>query len=477
MPGDLVSVVVPCYNAAPYIQSALQSVLAQREADVADVEIIVVDDASVDDSAARVEAMAAAHPGTIRLIRQRQNRGPAAARNAGIRQATGSLICFLDADDEYAPGFFARCAPPFRKFANLAAIVTEVELVNCPRPVHPLQYEALIGSTAANVIVRTGVVDLIGGFPEAAAFRGKAAGEDIEFKTCLTREFVTRRIGEKYLRYFVDRGGHFGYFLDRTEVVGDRLIFKEATPEEGSAETAAAVRAYRFGFRRRVQAMALCKTPVPANLMVAEVELFEELRARFEDVPGPLQAAEGYALYACAKLAGGDGDAVEIGCAMGRTTCWLAAASKSARRGKIAAIEDFKPAPGRQAGGSHGIEAVANSGTNYLDFENTLRQKDLLDWVEPWIGISREIAGSWSRPIRLLVIGGEQSDEQCRPDFQAWSAFVVPTGVVALHGIEVRPGITRFYRELLAAGRWREVMRAGSLRVVQRAVPARERGS
>lgn len=93
------SVVIPCYNAAPYICATIASVLAQGQPDT---DIIVVDDGSADDSVARVRA---AYP-AVRVIKQ-ENQGVAAARNNGVRAARGEWIAFIDADDIWLPGKIA----------------------------------------------------------------------------------------------------------------------------------------------------------------------------------------------------------------------------------------------------------------------------------------------------------------------------------------------------------------------------------
>ena len=85
-----VSVLMPLYNAAPYVADALASVLAQ---DVPDLEVIVCDDGSTDGSADIV----AATPG-VRLVRQ-HNRGAGAARNAAFAASTGAFVIYFDADD------------------------------------------------------------------------------------------------------------------------------------------------------------------------------------------------------------------------------------------------------------------------------------------------------------------------------------------------------------------------------------------
>lgn len=91
-----ISVVIPAYNVSKYIGAALDSVLAQT---FADWQVIVVDDGSKDDTAAKVEAYTDPR---IRLIRQ-ENAGVSVARNAGIAAAEAEALIFLDGDDEFHP--------------------------------------------------------------------------------------------------------------------------------------------------------------------------------------------------------------------------------------------------------------------------------------------------------------------------------------------------------------------------------------
>jgi GT2 family glycosyltransferase len=89
-----VSVVIPCFNQAQYLGDAIASVLAQT---YANVELIVIDDGSTDNT----EETASAYPGA-RLLRQ-TNRGLAAARNAGLAASRGDYLVFLDSDDRLLP--------------------------------------------------------------------------------------------------------------------------------------------------------------------------------------------------------------------------------------------------------------------------------------------------------------------------------------------------------------------------------------
>lgn len=91
----LVSVVIPNHNYARYVTAAVESVLAQTHREI---EVIVVDNGSTDDSLKRLSALG----DRIRLISQ-ENRGQAGARNRGIAESRGDWIAFCDADDCWSP--------------------------------------------------------------------------------------------------------------------------------------------------------------------------------------------------------------------------------------------------------------------------------------------------------------------------------------------------------------------------------------
>src|SRR5437870_12319582 len=94
----LVSIIVPSYNYAHFIGEALQSIQSQT---YSNWECIVVDDGSTDDTGALVRQLAE-KDGRIKYVRQ-ENRGLAAARNAGMANSEGVYFQFLDADDLLEP--------------------------------------------------------------------------------------------------------------------------------------------------------------------------------------------------------------------------------------------------------------------------------------------------------------------------------------------------------------------------------------
>src|SRR5262245_46865272 len=96
-----VSVIIPTYNRAAFIATAVESALKQtRPPD----EILVVDDGSTDGT----DSVLSEFRPPVRVIRQ-PNRGRSAARNTGLRAATGDAVIFLDSDDVLMPGCLESC--------------------------------------------------------------------------------------------------------------------------------------------------------------------------------------------------------------------------------------------------------------------------------------------------------------------------------------------------------------------------------
>lgn len=93
--ADLVSVIIPMYNSSTYITPTILSALNQT---YKNIEVLVVDDCSKDNSIEVVNNIAKGDP-RLRCIPQLKNQGAAAARNRGIKEAKGQYVAFLDSDD------------------------------------------------------------------------------------------------------------------------------------------------------------------------------------------------------------------------------------------------------------------------------------------------------------------------------------------------------------------------------------------
>lgn len=113
----LVSVIVPVYNASPYIRETLESIVAST---YRPIEIVVVDDGSEDDSLAAATEVASVHP-EIHVIHQ-QNAGVSAARNHAICEAKGEWILPVDADDKISSTYIEHA---------MAAIRDDVRVIGC----------------------------------------------------------------------------------------------------------------------------------------------------------------------------------------------------------------------------------------------------------------------------------------------------------------------------------------------------------
>ncbi|MEM7200480.1 MAG: glycosyltransferase family 2 protein [Planctomycetota bacterium] len=114
-----IAVIIPVYNAAAFVGSAVASALAQHET----AEVVLVDDGSTDGSLEVCQALVATHP-TVRLLQSdgSAGRGPAAARNRGIVATVQPFVAFLDADDRYLPGRFADALPILLEDPGVAGV-------------------------------------------------------------------------------------------------------------------------------------------------------------------------------------------------------------------------------------------------------------------------------------------------------------------------------------------------------------------
>lgn len=126
-----ISIITPAYNAEQYVKRVTQAVLSQRNVDF---EWIVVDDCSTDDTYAALRAEVRDDP-RIRLIQAPCNGGVAEARNLALAHATGEFVCFLDADDSWAPD---KLAVQYRFMQESHADVTAMDYLRVDEGHRPL---------------------------------------------------------------------------------------------------------------------------------------------------------------------------------------------------------------------------------------------------------------------------------------------------------------------------------------------------
>lgn len=121
-----ISVVVPTYRAARFLQATLDSVLQQEQLPA---EIVVVDDASPDDTLACIDQVAARSPIPIRVICLPENTGgPSIPLNVGIEAARHPLIATLDHDDRYQPDWLRRASMALQRHGDLPFAFSRITL-------------------------------------------------------------------------------------------------------------------------------------------------------------------------------------------------------------------------------------------------------------------------------------------------------------------------------------------------------------
>ena len=118
----MISVVIPCYNAADDIEEAIHSVLQQSRDDLV-AEIIIVDDGSTDDSGEIVRRLATSDS-RIKYVYQK-NKGPSVARNTGVALSSEEYVAFLDADDLWLEDKIERQAQFLQKHPEIGLLYTD----------------------------------------------------------------------------------------------------------------------------------------------------------------------------------------------------------------------------------------------------------------------------------------------------------------------------------------------------------------
>ncbi len=165
-PSPSISVVVPTYNYARFLDTAVRSVLAQEWPHL---EILVVDDASTDNT----PEVAAALGAQIRYLRRETRGGIATARNHGVRHASGDYLAFLDSDDAWLPGQLRSRLEILQSNAEADAVLGKVAQVQndlfAEAMVNPTPWmaQAAPGWMAGCMLFRRASFDRIGLFDEA----------------------------------------------------------------------------------------------------------------------------------------------------------------------------------------------------------------------------------------------------------------------------------------------------------------------
>ena len=222
-----VSIIVPVYNAAPYLNQCVDSLTKQT---LKETEIILINDGSTDDSLAVCVALAATDD-RIRLI-DKLNGGVSEARNDGLRAATGAYVGFVDPDDWVDTDMYERM------LATLTAAQAEICLCNYVKETKEgtvpvlvkqsgtIEKEAILGDIVANVIAkpsfRSGETDIMGSVCRLLISRELLERENIWFdKEVAFMEdlLVCVEAFLKCARIAIDSGAYYHYRVHDSSTV------------------------------------------------------------------------------------------------------------------------------------------------------------------------------------------------------------------------------------------------------------------
>jgi len=227
-----VSVIIPNYNQGRFVEEAVQSVLSQ---DYLNKEIVIVDDASTDDSVEVIEEMLARlNNPTITFIKRPINGGTAATRNEGIKHSKAPILAFLDADDFYLPNKISYSVGKLVQKNGIGVVYSDYYTKNeqtgqTYREIKsPFRFDHLLSycMVSTNSVVHRAVFDKLGLFNES--IRGM---EDYEFWLRAATQYMLLHIP---LPLFVYRnhGANKTETTNRTAWLKEEQSMKQAFAEK-----------------------------------------------------------------------------------------------------------------------------------------------------------------------------------------------------------------------------------------------------
>ena len=260
-PLSSISVIIPTHNRAHLLPRALDSVLNQTKRAE---EIVIVDDGSTDDTSDLIQSN---YPEVITL--HQSNRGVSAARNRGIREASGEWLAFLDSDDEWLADKLERQMAALGEHPETKVCHTDEIWIRCGRRVNPMKKHAKHGGwifrkclalcciSPSSVLIHRSVFSDVGQFDESLP-----ACEDYDLWLRVTARYPVHYLPEKLL---VKYGGHEDQLskrhwgMDRFRIQALKKIIESDTLNEDDRRAAEAMlaekdRIYTEGARKRGKA-------------------------------------------------------------------------------------------------------------------------------------------------------------------------------------------------------------------------------
>jgi predicted O-methyltransferase YrrM len=201
-----------------------------------------------------------------------------------------------------------------------------------------------------------------------------------------------------------------------------------------------------------------------------------ELRRHAEAARGFMPSDEGLALHDAALDLAVPGPLLEVGSYCGKSSVYLGAAARAQGR-VLFAVDHHRGSEENQPGWEWHEPDLVDPAVGRMDtlplFRRTVHDAGLEGTVVAVVGDSPTVASAWATPLAFLFIDGGHGDEPARRDYEQWTPFVLPGGILCIHDVFPdpadggRPPYEQIYRPALASGRFDEVTAVGSLRVLR----------
>lgn len=173
------------------------------------------------------------------------------------------------------------------------------------------------------------------------------------------------------------------------------------------------------------------------------------------------------------------GPVLEVGTYCGKSAIYLGAAARQVD-GTVFTVDHHRGSEENQAGWEHHDAALVDPGTGLMDtlpvFRQTLLRAGLEPWVVAVVGRSATVSRHWRTPLSLLFIDGGHGEQPATDDYEGWTPWVMPGGLLVIHDVFPdpadggRPPYERIYLPALASGEFEEVEALGSMRVLRRTI-------
>ncbi len=248
LPKPLVTVIIPTYNRAQMVKRAIDSVLEQS---YTHWELLVIDDASTDETAEVVQSMT---DGRIHYLRHDTNRGGSAARNTGLAQAQGAYIAFLDSDDAWLPTKLEKQVACFERLPAAVGLVYTGALVvrddgvqDEQRPIHrgnlfrQLLLENVVVGSGSAVMIKRAVLEQVPTFDETLPAR-----QDLDFWVRVARHYLMDFVDEVLLVIYASKTSD-RITTNATKVLNGRLIFLQKFEQDMREAGVLPIYLYRLG--------------------------------------------------------------------------------------------------------------------------------------------------------------------------------------------------------------------------------------